>query len=98
MLLSGVTAAWPFGALAQQQSGKVPRIGFLTRASDASVSSQIDAFREGLRDLGWIEGTGIRIEYRDAEGQADRLPALAAELVSLNVDVIVTVDTPPTQA
>src|SRR5258706_16213688 len=98
MLLSGVAAAWPFGVLAQQQSGKVPRIGFLTRASDASVSSQIDAFREGLRDLGWIEGTGIRIEYRDAEGQADRLLALAAELVSLNVDVIVTVDTPATQA
>jgi hypothetical protein len=50
------------------------------------------------RDLGWLEGKSISIEYRDAEGQADRLPALAAELVALNVDVIVTVDTPPTQA
>jgi putative ABC transport system substrate-binding protein len=84
-------------SFAQQELRKVSRIGFLTRISDASVSSQIDAFRQGLRDLGWIEGKSIRIEYRDAEGQADRLPALAADLVGLNVDVIVTVDTPPTQ-
>jgi putative tryptophan/tyrosine transport system substrate-binding protein len=85
-------------SFAQQELRKVPRIGFLTRATDASVSSQIDAFRQGLRDLGWVEGKSISIEYRDAEGQADRLPALAAELVGLKVDVIVTVDTPPTQA
>jgi putative ABC transport system substrate-binding protein len=96
--LGGATAAWPLGALAQQPPGKVPRIGFLTRYSDASVSTQIDAFRKGLRDLGWVEGKSISIEYRNAEGQVDRLPALAAELVGLNVDVIVTVDTPPTQA
>src|SRR5450755_4476432 len=85
-------------SLAQQELRKVPRIGFLTRATDASVSTQIDAFRQGLRDLGWVEGKSISCEYRDAEGQVDRLPALAAELVALNVDVIVTVDTPPTQA
>ena len=85
-------------SFAQQALRKAPRIGFLTRATDASVSSQIDAFRQGLRDLGWVEGKSISIEYRDAEGHADRLPALAAELVGLNVDVIVTVDTPPTQA
>lgn len=85
-------------SFAQQELRKAPRIGFLTRATDASVSTQIDAFRQGLRDLGWVEGKSISIEYRDAEGQADRLPALAAELVALNVDVIVTVDTPPTQA
>ena len=95
-LASGVVVAWPIGALAQ--SGKVPRIGFLTRKTDASVSTQIDAFRQGLRDLGWVEGKSISIEYRDAGGQADHLRALAVELVSLNVDVIVTVDTPPTQA
>jgi putative ABC transport system substrate-binding protein len=70
----------------------------LTRYSDASVSAQIDAFRQGLQDLGWLEGKSINIEYRNADGQVDRLPALAAELVALNVDVIVTVDTPPTQA
>jgi putative tryptophan/tyrosine transport system substrate-binding protein len=94
----GGAAALPLVARAQQQSGKVPRIGVLTRASNASVSAQIDAFRQGLRDLGWVEGKNIGLEYRDAGGQADRLPALAAELVALNVDVIVTVDTPPTQA
>jgi putative ABC transport system substrate-binding protein len=98
MLVGSAAVAWPLGALAQKELRKVPRIGFLTRISDASVSSQIDAFRQGLRDLGWVEGKSISIEYRDAEGQADRLPALAAELVALNVDVIVTVDTPPTQA
>jgi putative ABC transport system substrate-binding protein len=77
---------------------KVRRIGFLTRKTDASVSAQIDAFRQRLRDLGWVEGESISIEYRDADGQLDRLRALADELVALNVDVVVTVDTPPTQA
>jgi putative tryptophan/tyrosine transport system substrate-binding protein len=74
------------------------RIGVLTRKTDASVSAQIDAFRRTLRDLGWVEGKSINIEYRDAQGQADRLLGLAAELVGLSVDIIVTVDTPPTQA
>jgi putative tryptophan/tyrosine transport system substrate-binding protein len=97
-LVGGAAAGWPLAARAQQQPGKTPRIGFLTRKTDASVSTQIDAFRRGLGDLGWVEGKSISIEYRDAEGQADRLRALAAELVGLNVDVIVTVDTPPTQA
>ena len=94
----GVATAWPLAAYAQQPSGKIYRIGLLTRKTDASVANQINAFRHGLRDLGWVEGTSISIEYRDAEGQLDRLRALAAELVTLNVDVIVTVDTPPTQA
>ena len=94
--LGGAAVAWPLAARAQSE--KMPRIGFLTRYSDASVSAQIDAFRQGLRDLGWVEGKNMSIEYRNAEGQADRLPALAAELVGLNVNVIVTVDTPPTQA
>ena len=70
----------------------------MTRKTDASVSAQIDAFRRGLRDLGWLEGKSINIEYRNAEGNLDRLLPLAAELVALNVNVIVTVDTPPTQA
>jgi putative tryptophan/tyrosine transport system substrate-binding protein len=94
--LGGTVVAWPLAARARSE--KMPRIGFLTRYSDASVSAQIDAFRQGLRDLGWVEGKNISIEYRNAEGHADRLPALAAELVGLNVNVIVTVDTPPTQA
>ena len=88
----------PQTLFAQQELRKAHRIGFLTRKTDASVSTQMDAFRHGLRDLGWVEGKSISIEYRDAEGQLDRLLALATELVALKVDVIVTVDTPPTQA
>ena len=94
----GGAVATPLAVRAQQQSGKTARIGLLTRKTDASVSAQIDAFRQGLADLGWVEGRNIRIEHRDAEGQAERLLALAVELVGLNVDVIVTVDTPPTKA
>ena len=97
-LVGGAAATWPLAAQAQHSDSKAPRIGFLTRKTDASVSAQIDAFRQGLSDLGWIEGKTISIEYRDAGGQLDRLLPLAAELVALNVDVIVTVDTPPTQA
>jgi ABC-type uncharacterized transport system substrate-binding protein len=97
--VQGGVAAWPLASSAQQQrSGNIARLGFLTRKTDASVASQIDAFQQGLHDLGWIEGKNIGIEYRDAGGQVDRLGPLAAELVALNVDVIVTVDTPPTQA
>src|ERR1700693_5924529 len=96
-LAAGAFAS-PQISFAQQELRKAPRIGFLTRATDASVATQIAAFRQGLRDLGWVDGKSISIEYRDAEGQADRLPALAAELVALNVNVIVTVDTPPTKA
>ena len=98
LLFGGIAAAWPLAGRAQQSDRKAPRIGFLTRKTDASVSAQIDAFRQGLRDLGWVEGKSISIEYRDAGGQLDRLLSLAAELVALNVDIIVTVDTPPTQA
>ncbi len=74
------------------------RVGFLTRETDASVSTQIDAFRQRLGELGWVEGKTISIVYRDANGQFDRLRALAGELVAQNVDVIVTVNTPPSQA
>jgi len=94
----GAVTAWPLAGRAQQRSGKIHRIGLLTRKTDASVANQINALRHGLRDLGWVEGTSISIEYRDADGQLDHLRALAAELVALNVDVIVTVDTPPTLA
>src|SRR5437764_4370848 len=71
--LVGGAAATPLAVRAQQQSGKTARIGLLTRKTDASVSVQIDAFRQGLADLGWVDGTNIRIEHRDAEGQAERL-------------------------
>ena len=98
IIILGGVATWPLAAYAQQRSGNVARIGLLTRKTDASVSSQIDAFRQGLHDLGWVEGRNIGRAAREAGGQVDRLRPLAAELVALNLDVIVTVDTPPTQA
>ena len=76
-------------AEAQQPARKVPRIGILGAAASYSQAA-IEAFRQGLRDLGYVEGKNIRIEYRWAEGKLDRLPALAAELVGLNVDVLVS--------
>jgi putative ABC transport system substrate-binding protein len=73
-----------------QQTGKVTRIGFLIASSPAAMAPRMDAFRQGLREIGYVEGKNIIIERRHAEGKSDRLPALAAELVSLKVDVIVT--------
>jgi putative ABC transport system substrate-binding protein len=73
-----------------QQPEKVPRIGFLITSSPSVIAPRIDAFRQGLRELGYVEGKNIVIERRHAEGKFDHLPALAAELVRLNVDVIVT--------
>ena|SRR5205809_7102422 len=73
-----------------QQPTKVPRIGFLGTASPSTISARLEAFRQGLRELGYVEGKSIVIEWRSAEGKLDRFPALAAELVSLKVDVIVT--------
>ena len=79
-LLGGAAVASPLAGQAQSD-GKALRIGFLTRKTDASVSAQIDAFRRGLRDLGWLEGKSINIEYRNADGNLERLLPLAAELV-----------------
>ena len=73
-----------------QQPGKVPRIGYLTVTTLSAISDRTEAFRQGLRELGYVEGKNIVIEWRYAEGKLDRLPALAAELVRLKVDVIVT--------
>jgi putative ABC transport system substrate-binding protein len=77
-------------AEAQQQPKKIPRIGYLGAASLFAIPKRIEAFRQGLRERGYVEGKNIVIEYRWAEGKLDRLPALAAELVRLKVDVIVT--------
>src|SRR6202795_1931383 len=79
--------AAPFAADAQQPA-KIAQIGFLA-SNLASTPHLREAFLQGLRDLGYVEGRNLAIEYREAEGKADRLPALAAELVSLKVDVIV---------
>jgi putative tryptophan/tyrosine transport system substrate-binding protein len=73
-----------------QQPTKTPRIGFLSASSAAPLSSRIEAFRQGLRELGYGEGKNILIDWRFAEGKPDRLSELAAELVRLKVDVIVT--------
>jgi len=80
-----------------QQTGKVPRIAFLL-ASSPGADSRIEGFRQGLRELGYIEGKSIAIEWRYAEGKEDRLPKLAAELVQLNVEIIVTDGTNVTRA
>jgi putative ABC transport system substrate-binding protein len=73
-----------------EQPTKVPRIGYLTGATPDGQSSRIESFRQGLRDLGYVEGKNIVVEYRYGELRPDRVPALAAELVRLKVDVIVT--------
>src|SRR5207249_2191576 len=73
-----------------QQTKKVPRIGFLGSTSFSGNPARREAFRQGLRELGYVEGKTIDVEWRFAEGNAERLPGLAAELVRLKVDVIVT--------
>ncbi len=80
-----------------QQATKVPRIGYLNAVSPASASDRIASFRQGLRELGYVEGKNIVIESRYAKGNLDRLPALAAELVRLNVEVIVSSGPTPTR-
>jgi len=80
----------PLVANAQPAGKRVPRIGYLDGASLSANSPRIEAFRQGLRELGYVEGQNIAIEWRSAEGKADRLPGLAAELVRFKVDVIVT--------
>jgi putative ABC transport system substrate-binding protein len=93
IMLLGAAAAWPLGARAQQP-GKLPRIGYLSPSSAASgFLGRDNAFREGLSELGYVERKNIIIEYRFADGQFDRLAPLAAELVALNVDIIVAVVT-----
>jgi putative ABC transport system substrate-binding protein len=86
----GVTFAMCGAVATAQQPKKIPRIGFLAATSPSVESTRIEGFRQGLRDLGYTEGKNIVIEWRWAEGKFDRLPDLAAELVRLDVDVIVT--------
>jgi putative ABC transport system substrate-binding protein len=90
--LLGGAASWPLAARAQQQLSKIPRIGIIDNAAIW------DHFRQGLRDLGYIEGRNIAIEYRSAEGRPDRLVAATTELARLPVDVMVTYGSTATQA
>jgi putative ABC transport system substrate-binding protein len=96
-LLGGAAAGWPIGARAQQV-GKTHRIGFLGNSTAALEANLVGPFRDGLRELGYEEGRNIVIEYRWADGNYDRFPALVAELLARRVDVIVTAGTPATLA
>jgi putative tryptophan/tyrosine transport system substrate-binding protein len=88
-LLGGAAAAWPLAARAQQ-AGKLPTIGFLGAATPSAANQWVAAFVQRLRELGWIEGRTVSIEYRWAEGRSERFAEIAAEFVRLKVDVIVT--------
>jgi putative ABC transport system substrate-binding protein len=92
MLLALCTSA------AAQQPTKIHRIGYLNAASLSVTARRAEAFQQGLRELGYVEGKNIVIEWRSGEGKEDRLPALAAELVRLRVDIIVTSGPRPTHA
>jgi putative ABC transport system substrate-binding protein len=81
-----------------QQSGKVARIGFLDNSTASGMAVLVDAFRQELSKLGWIEGKNVRVEYRFADQKNERLPDLATELVRLKVDLIVVADTPSASA
>jgi putative tryptophan/tyrosine transport system substrate-binding protein len=89
-LLGGAAVAWPFTARAQQPA-KLPTIGFLGAATPSSWSQWTDAFVQRLRELGWVDGRTVTVEYRWAAGRSERYSEIAAEFVRLKVDVIVTV-------
>jgi putative ABC transport system substrate-binding protein len=94
-----LTVFVPIGSLVEaQQVKKVPRIGFLSTGSASALAARAEAFQQGLRQLGYIEGTNIVIEWRYAEGKQAHLPALVAELVRLKVDAIVTAGATVTRA
>jgi putative ABC transport system substrate-binding protein len=97
LALGAVLFALSFPAHAQQPV-KIPRIGVLAGSSSSGESPRVEAFRQGLRDLGHVEGKNIAIEYRYANARFDKLPALADELIRLNVDVLVVSTTPAVQA
>ena len=86
------------GSADAQQPKKVPRIGYLTGASLSAAAPRTEAFRQGLRELGYVEGKNIVVEYRYAEGKLDRQSELAAELVRLKIDALVTAGPTVTRA
>jgi putative ABC transport system substrate-binding protein len=97
-MVSGSLLAAPFAAEAQRRTAKVHRIGFLSGSSATASKSLVEQFRQGLRELGYVESENIIIEYRWAEGQQSRLPQLAAELVRISPDLIVAATSQPALA
>jgi len=97
LIVAGALLAAPL-AVEAQQAAKVPRIGFLGNSTAALEANLVGPFREGLRDLGYVEGQNVLIEYRWAEGNYERFPALIGELSALRVDVLVTAGTPASLA
>jgi len=97
-LLGGAAATWPLATSAQQPAGRVSRVGYLGIPSREQALHLIKAFEERLRSLGYRDGDNVAIEYRFANGELERLPALAAELVRLGADVIVASSNPGTVA
>ena len=95
--LAWAVAAWPRATRAQQ-AGKIYRIGILETIPAERNAANLAGLRKGLRDLGYSEGRNLVIEYRSADGRAERFPDLASELVQLKVDLIVTRGTPATVA
>jgi ABC-type uncharacterized transport system substrate-binding protein len=93
MFVGFSAVARPIGALAQQTS-KIWRVGMLETTSETLNAPNVNAFRRGLRELGYVEGQNLVIEYRSGEGRIERFPDLAVELVRLKVDVVVTRGTP----
>ena len=94
-LLGGTTTTWPLAARAQQPAGRVYRVGYLSIGSREQTLHFIKAFEEGLRSLGYRVGENVVIEYRFANGEMERLPANAADVVRLGVDIIVSAGTNP---
>ena len=92
--LGGAAAAWPLAARAQQERTILPQVGIL----DPGIPQHFEAFRRGMRDLGYVEGNSISYIYRTAAGRAEPVSQLASELVSLNPDVIVAASPVPVRA
>ena len=91
-VVAGSAITWPLATRAQQRT--MPVIGVLSPATSEADANRMNAIRQGLKDAGYIDGENVMIEYRSAENQLDRLPALASDLVSRQVNVIVTIATP----